>query len=144
MELTISEANIHELKDILALSSQLGPIDISLTQAEKIYKQAFYNKTLVQFTAKIEGKIVGIVGLVFLPSFAYHGKPIGYIQRLVVDKNFRRQGIGTKLVAYCVNYACRHAYKLILHSTVEEAIHVYEKLGFKKHSQLFQIDFRKN
>jgi len=144
MEIAISEANIHELKDILALSRQLGPIDISLSQAKVIYEQALSNKTLVQFTAKADGKIVGIVGLVLLPSFALQGKPIGYIQRLVVDKNFRRQGIGTKLVTHCINYARHHCYKIILHSKVQEAIRVYEKLGFKKHSQLFQIDFRKS
>lgn len=143
MNLTIQEAEVRELKDILALSSQLGLVDITLAQAEKIFQQALEQKNLIQFAAKIDGKIVGIVGLAFLPSLTCQGKPIGYIQRLVVDKNFRRQGIGTKLVAHCINYARQRCYKIILHSKVDEAIRVYEKLGFKKHSSLFQIDFRK-
>lgn len=142
MTFSIREATIDDVKDILTLSRQLGPVKSSVKDAKQTLTLSKKKETLTQFVAESQGKIVGIISLLYLPTLTYCPKQIAYLSRLVVDRNHRRQGIGTALVRHCVAAARKKCYKVILHSRVKEAIRVYEKLGFQKHSVLLQLDFR--
>ena len=62
-----------------------------------------------------------------------HQKEI-IIDALGVKEEYRNQGIGRKLLEFIKEYAIKHGYtnlKLTVNEENENAIHLYEKLGFK-------------
>jgi ribosomal protein S18 acetylase RimI-like enzyme len=139
MNLKIREAKLTDTEDILSLVCYLSQTDTTLEDAKKMYEKFLKSGVFNQFVAEIEGKIVGMIGVVFMLGFRDHEKMIGYLQRLVVDPNYRKQGIGSALVKYAINFCNKDCYKVILHSQNEEAIKIYEKAGFKKHSVLLEL-----
>ena len=57
----------------------------------------------------------------------------GEIGRLAVDKEYRRRGIGNRLMAHVIRYAVAQSYKsldLLVKSSNTKAIGLYQKLGF--------------
>lgn len=88
------------------------------------------------FVARIEEQIVGYIIL-----SSREGKKNGYryrkeldIDAMGVDENYRNQGIGGKLLEYVKEYAKENDYtdlRLTVNEENENAIHLYEKVGFK-------------
>lgn len=142
MNFEIREAAAHDVKDILALSRFLKPNTTTIEEAKQVFTKFQKTGTFTQFVSVFDGKIVGIISLIFLPTFSAGTKMIGYLQRLVVHPDYRKRGIGRALVDKCIEFAKKDCYKLILHSKSPEAMKIYEKAGFKKHSVLMQIDFQ--
>lgn len=74
------------------------------------------------------GKIVGMVGV---QNYEFGS---GEIRRLRVDPNFRRRGIGTRLVETAVQFCEQHNYLKITLDTFmdrEPAIRLFEKFHFR-------------
>jgi ribosomal protein S18 acetylase RimI-like enzyme len=84
-----------------------------------------------------------IIGMAFIIP---HGHPTNlfqadwsYIRMVGVHSAFGGRGIGKKLIQLCIDFAKSTDEKIIaLHTTefMETAIHIYEKLGFKKVEEL--------
>lgn len=79
----------------------------------------------LSFIAEKDGEIVGTV----LGSF--DGRR-GTLQKLVVHKSSRGQGIGKKLVMHAVNKLQEEGALDIRFNTSEDLVVFYEKCGFKK------------
>lgn len=79
----------------------------------------------LSFIVEHNGEIVGTV----LGSF--DGRR-GSLQKLVVRKSSRRQGIGKKLVRHAVTKLQEEGALDIRFNTAEELVSFYEKCGFKK------------
>lgn len=139
MEFKIRQATFADVQDILSLVCYLSQTKTSLTEASETYEKFFKSGVFNQFVAESGGKIVGMIGVVFMPGFRDGKKMIGYLQRLVVHPDFRKQGIGSALVKHAVEFCRDKCYKIILHSKNEGAIKIYEKVGFKKHSVLLEL-----
>lgn len=96
------------------------------------------------FIAKIDEKIVGYVLL-----SSKERKQNGYryrkqldIDAIGVDRNYRNQGIGTKLINYVKKYAKEKGYtdlRLTVNEENKNAIHLYEKMGFKVKNIAYSI-----
>jgi len=74
-----------------------------------------------------DNKLVGMVGLLGKT------KTLAYLKRMIVKKNFRKQGLGNKLLQTALAFAKNHGYKTVYAGTVEEnatAIKFYKKHGF--------------
>lgn len=72
-------------------------------------------------------KLVGTVGIL--------GKTekLAYLKRLIIEKEYRHQGLGKRLLQTAINFAKEHGYTTIYAGTVKEnpkAISFYEHLGF--------------
>jgi len=141
MNIKIRQANLEDTQDILSLVCYLSQTNTTAKEAEETYAKFFHSGVFNQFVAEVEGKIVGMIGVVFMPGFRDHEKMIGYLQRLVVNPGYRKQGIGSSLINFAVDFCRGKCYKIILHSSNEDAIKIYEKVGFKKHSVLLELDF---
>ena len=88
------------------------------------------------FVYKIQDQPVALITLFIEQKLIHGGKSVGHIEDLVVDKQFRNQKIGKKLLEYiiqiCSNYNC---YKVLLDCndsmcsdfTIED---YYKKQGF--------------
>jgi len=88
------------------------------------------------FVAETKGVVVGYAGATvdnpFHPILTRH--PAGYIGVLVVDPDYRRIGVGKKLIEACLDYLRRGGVKwILLHVLTENAPakHLFESFGFR-------------
>ncbi len=78
------------------------------------------------YVAELEGQVVGGCGLLLVAGE-------GNITNVVIDKNVRNQGIGTKLLQFMIEDGYMNglnSFTLEVRVSNAAAIHVYEKLGF--------------
>ncbi|RLE85311.1 MAG: hypothetical protein DRJ41_01475 [Thermoprotei archaeon] len=84
-------------------------------------------------------KVVGEAEIVFSEEPEPYGRYC-FLEVLVVHRDYRRRGIGTKLVKHCLEYARSHGYKLF--DTIpedERSKNLYIKLGFKRMFYLYKM-----
>jgi len=90
--------------------------------------------------AEINGKLVGSV-------FGTHDRRKGWINRLAVAPEFQRQDIAKKLIAEVEDRFSELGIDIIA-CLVEDwntkSLQVFEKLGYKKHSDIVYFSKRKN
>ena len=95
---------------------------------ENLLRSEFENENTTCVVAKSEDEIVGFASL-WEPPFEIH------VNNIVVRKDLRGQGIGTKIMDYLINIS-REKNKEELTLEVNEnntsAIKLYEKFGFQK------------
>ena len=60
------------------------------------------NITIVVAAEPISGEIVGALTLVIVPNLTYGGHPWAVLENVVVVKERRGQGIGSKMLAYAI------------------------------------------
>jgi ribosomal protein S18 acetylase RimI-like enzyme len=89
-----------------------------------------------------DGKEIGHA-MLYLMQDDSHTKPIGYFSNLLVEKDFRGSGVGSKLAKKVIIEAEKlGCYKLLCSSRDSRGIvDWYKKLGYRSHSTLFRIDF---
>lgn len=94
--------------------------------------------------ARIEDKVVGFacLGIINNEQKGYKVKRVGYIYNLGVDEEFRRTGVGRKLVESAIDYfktnECE-AVDLNVFWFNSEALEFYKKLGF----EVLDVNLRK-
>ncbi len=69
-------------------------------------------------------------------------QPFGYFEDLFVDENYRKQGVGTKIIKELIKLAKENnCYKIVATSRHEsENVHrLYKKIGFEDFGKEFKI-----
>ncbi len=84
------------------------------------------------FAADVKGKLVGHV-------FSFNYGKIGWIGMLIVNKEHRRQGIGTLLMKRAMKYLLDIGVKTIRLEAVPEFANIYYKLGFTSEFDSFRF-----
>ena len=121
----------------LSRGAQLGPL-IEASRAEGFYFTARLQRELNRgdFTepgAALYGcatdELVGVGGFTSDP-YPDAEPEVGRLRHLYVSPQYRRQGVGQKLVTAIVAEAKRHYRVLRLRTTTREAARFYEALGF--------------
>jgi dTDP-4-amino-4,6-dideoxygalactose transaminase len=122
------EDHAKQVDEFLSLMKQLNGYNYDLTKDEFIIKFNDIVKSLSTIIiGKMDNKLVCTGRLTIEPKF---GKPVGHIEDIIVDENFRGQGVATKLVNYLVNIGKNaDCYKIVLGSKYSIA-RLYEKCGF--------------
>lgn len=85
--------------------------------------------------AELDGKVIGTLHLMFLPSLSYQGGLRAQIESVRIDKENQSQGIGTEMMRWAIDCARErgaHIVQLTTHKTREDAHQFYERLGFKR------------
>jgi GNAT superfamily N-acetyltransferase len=86
------------------------------------------------FVATIEDEVVGMVSLLFTISTA-KGAPACWLEDMIIRREHRGTGIGTKLLEHAVAYAKSHGFTritLLTDRTSDKSIHFYERHGFHR------------
>lgn len=94
-------------------------------------------KTGQLFAARAQGKVVGMVSLLFTVSTAL-GKPVCWLEDMVVSKDARGQGLGSKLLNHAVAYAKDQGFgriTLLTDLANKDAQRFYARHGFS-HSEM--------
>lgn len=85
--------------------------------------------------AELDGEIIGTLHLIFIPSISYQGGLRAQIESVRVDRKYRGQGIGSKLMKWAIERARRRNAQLVQLTSNEsrkDAHRFYEKLGFDR------------
>jgi len=85
--------------------------------------------------AEMDGKVVGTLQLMFLPSISYQGGLRAQVESVRVDGKLRNQGIGAEMMKWAIERAKQrdaHLVQLTSHKSRNDAHRFYERLGFTK------------
>ena len=97
----------------------------------------------IKFFTEVDGREIGRAYLYIFHN-NLHKEPFGYLEDVYVDKNFRREGICTKLLNEVIEEAKKEGcYKIVATSRYnrEEVHKLYERLSFKRQGIEFRLDF---
>ncbi|MDR2424830.1 MAG: GNAT family N-acetyltransferase [Prevotellaceae bacterium] len=124
----------NEILLLLDLYKQLNPDNILPDEftVKNVWNE-IEKQSVKYFVARDKDKIVAACYICIIPNLTYGGKSIGYIENVVTDKNYRRKGIGKKIIENAVNHAkANNCYKVVLQSgnSRMEAHKFYESIGF--------------
>ncbi len=136
----IRECTVRDFNDIFLLLQQIWPnTELHSEVLKKIFKQKLESGNNTYFCTEYDGKVIGFCSIEINSCFWREGL-VGYINELVVDKQWRRQGIGNELLQKAFKFAKTHGCKSVeLDSAFyrKEAHELYLKLGFEKRAYLF-------
>jgi spermidine synthase len=115
-----------DLEQILALYKQAGWWDEVLDEKAFERVRRIISETYCFVIARFEEKIVG------MGRSISDGVSDAYIQDVVVDKDYRRQGIGEAIVHRIVQFLLEHDIKWIALISEPGSEDFYRKLGFRE------------
>ncbi|MGQ9845191.1 MAG: ribosomal protein S18-alanine N-acetyltransferase [Caldisericia bacterium] len=93
----------------------------------EFFREVNYNKFGRYFVVELNNVVIGYIGSWFLSDLIH-------ITTLAVHPDYRRKGIGEKLMNYILDIGKKEKYKtcvLEVRLSNEKAINLYKKLGFK-------------
>lgn len=124
-----------DIPSLLELYVQLDENNKSLTVEEslQVWKTISQNKDIKYFGAVDNDKVVSTCYTMIIPNLTAGGRSICYLENVVTDVNYRKQGLARKVIQMAIDDAkANNCYKVILMSAMyrTEAHKFYEKLGF--------------
>ena len=84
--------------------------------------------------AEMDERVIGTLQMTILPYLTYQGGERAQIEAVRVDKEFRDQGVGAKMIEWAVQKAQAEGCHLVQLTTDKkrpEALKFYERLGFR-------------
>ena len=137
----IRKIKLEDMDDVFRLLNELYKNKIQYDKFKEIYIQKLNDVNSYYIVAVVDEKIVGVL-ISELQVQLHRSKKRGYIIDLIVDENYRNQGIGKALLENAINYAkdsdCE-VVDLSSYITNDNAHRFYEKNGFIKHSYMFKM-----
>ncbi|WHY03388.1 GNAT family N-acetyltransferase [Neobacillus sp. DY30] len=119
----IREAKINDVPDLVLLIEQLG-YPTSVDNFKSRFNAIVDNPNYHTLVAELDGKIVGMAGLCTGLSYEYDGSYVRIVA-FVVDLNYRRNGIGEKLIQQSESWAREQgANAIALNSLKKEKVHI--------------------
>ena len=139
LEKEIILAGISDINDLSLLLNQLFSQDIEFEpnyeKQVKGLKDILSNSDIGEILIlKLNGKIIGMVSLLYSISTALGGK-VAILEDMIIDKNYRKNGFGSDLINEAIKYAKNQnclRITLLTDFNNEIAIDFYTKFGFKK------------
>lgn len=153
MSVVIERATAEDAVAMLEYLKQIGGETDNLTfgseglpftpEAEAAYiAQMEHSHDNIMLVAKMDGKIIGDASLNRLPRRMSHRGDLG----VSVIKEYWNKGIGSQLLSKILDWAKENNFEVIdlqVRSDNLQAIHLYEKFGFRKigtHSAFFKMN----
>ena len=92
----------------------------------------------------LNDEIIGSITILIEPKIIHGLSKVAHIEDVIVDKNYRSQNIGTRLMEYVVNIAKKeNCYKVILNCG-KSNIGFYKKIGFNIKNYQMDLRLKKN
>jgi ribosomal protein S18 acetylase RimI-like enzyme len=129
----------NDLSQILEHYKQLhlGENPISIDEANSIWDR-IEQQDIKYFAAKENDKIIASCFISIIPNFTRGGKSIGFIENVITDKEYRKRGIGKKIMEMAIAYAKeKKCYQVVLKSdnSRTDAHRFYQSIGFDGESK---------
>ncbi|WP_207957004.1 GNAT family N-acetyltransferase [Rubrobacter tropicus] len=110
--------------------------------AEDLFTRVLLDPNQRTLVAETYGEVVGTLVLVTVPNLAHGGSPYALVENVVVDEEYRGEGVGRALMREAVRRAREAgAYKLALCSNTgrSEAHEFYRSMGFEETHVGFEV-----
>lgn len=125
----------EDVPSLMKLYRQLSPEDEfpSADAAQEIWRRIEAQENIIYLGAVEAGEVLSTCFLVIIPNLTRGGRPIGFVENVVTDENYRRMGLGRKVIAEAVRIARENGcYKVMLQSGCQRtgAHRFYEEIGF--------------
>ena len=130
---TIRAINIDDFnKNYIQLMNQLSNTIVTKNQFIKYIKTLSDNHQI--YVLEKNSIIIGSITIIIEPKLIHQLKNVCHIEDLIIDKNYRRQGLSKELLMYAKNIAKNNnCYKIILNCN-ESLKKFYSKNKFYKSS----------
>lgn len=129
-----------DYESVVELLKQLWPtMQFNDETLQIVYKNALQSDKQILIVGLIDGKVIGFCSLTIKNNLWQAGN-LGHVDELIVDKDFRGQGIGKKLMDEITTIARGYTCKRIeLDSGFhrKEAHQFYENLGYENRAYVF-------
>ncbi len=139
--ITIREACIEDAEKYIGYFKQIGGesdnltfdgngIPITVEEEEKFIEGIVEDERSVMYIAIKDGEIVGDISISGMPRRMSHRAELG----IAVTKAYWNSGVGSALMQAVIDYAKNHGIEIInleVRADNVNAIHLYEKFGFK-------------
>lgn len=134
MTLIARPATIDDLTAVLSLLGELNPDDPPLdpTTAGMTWAEITGQRGRTLLVRELEGVVVGTVDCLVMANLARNGRPVMFVENLVVADQHRRAGVGRSLMRSAERLA-REAdcYKIQLLAADDPYVHAfYRSCGF--------------
>ncbi len=136
----IRKIELNDLDRVFELLNELYESKLKYEKFKEIYNLKLKDTNSYYIVAILNNKIVGILTSEIQVKL-HRAKKQSFIEDLIVDKEYRRQGIGKALLQNAVDYAKENDCEVIeLTSYIknESAHRFYEDNSFIKHSYKFK------
>ncbi len=132
----IRELTLQDLPSLRELYVQLdAPLEtIPAEKAEETWKAEIENNKYIKYFGAVDnGKVVSTCYCVIIPNLTHYCRNICFVENVVTDKNYRKQGLARKVIEAGLKFARQNnCYKAMLLSNSKrtEAHQFYENMGF--------------
>ena len=105
------------------------------------YYERKLGKELIAFVARVDGRPVATAYLLIIEKPANPSMPnglVGEVLSVFTRKEYRGQGISTRLMSEVINYAKENDLCFIDLKATEEGYSLYKKIGFEERNQKYK------
>jgi len=139
LNIEIRTATTKDSGELVRLADELIHLD-DWSNREVMLNNSIQDPNCKIFVAEADEKIVGVIEMRVFSDFV-EGSPIAIITNLIVEKNYRKLGIGSKLMERAIEDAEKQN-AIEIHVWTEfdnqQAIKLYTEHGFKKRAILLE------
>ena len=143
----IKKISQKDLDTLMDLYVQLSPVNEGLSneKRDEVWEQIQKDDKITYLGAYENDQLIATCFLTIIPNLSNQGRPIGFIENVVTDENWRGKGIGTQLLKKAIEIAKeQNCYKVFLESGITRtgAHEFYRTLGFDDtNKKAFNIRF---
>lgn len=138
--MNIRKASLEDKDNIFALLNKLYENKIQYDIFSKIYEAKWNNENSYYIVAVEDNKMVGVLIMEMFIQL-HRAKKTSFVDDLIVDEEYRNNGIGKLLLQNAIAYAKQQDCEVVELTSFlsnENAHRFYERNGFKKHSIKFK------
>ena len=136
LPVTIGEVACEELEALLALYRHLHPnepISIVDDKLQRLWQSMLEDENIRYVVARADGHLISTCALTIIPNLTRGARPYGLIENVVTHPDYRRRGIGTRVLQHALGIAWgKNCYKVMLLTgrQQEATLQFYERAGF--------------
>lgn len=147
MDITFRKLRSEDLEVFIALrirqlQEEGSPSTLDLRpQLFDYYQRHLADGTFVSWLAEQDGTIIGTSGMSFVEKPPYYSNPsgrIGLLSSMYTVKEYRRRGIGRKLLDLVVREARNHGCGTVQITASDMGVLLYTTYGFEKNQNFMQ------
>lgn len=131
----IREITDKDFDGLMKLYMQLhdNPMPEETEEITSLWRRILDDKSHHIIVADIDGKIVSSCVCVIIPNLTHGQRPYAFVENVVTDENYRKQGLATACLDYAKEIAVsENCYKMMLltGSKKESTLNFYERAGY--------------
>jgi len=137
IEAVIRSAAEHDLPEVLNLYRHLHPHEppLETVAAKRVWSTLLASSFMTVIVAQAAEWLISSCAIAIVPNLSRSGRSYGVIENVVTHADYRRLGLGRRVLAYALDVAWQaDCYKVHLAtgSTRETTLRFYEEAGFHR------------